>query len=151
MADTFSGGVAQWAADDLAWGADLIGWGEPLDSISVGRLRPEQVIVAACRSIMISAFPVFEEGAPPTLPSVVFTSVSAIEQEGFTRTLVQQIFAVTCRAEKYSDCIMLAEDVYQALRRFPGNRVRGIIGFTDGYAEPNFDFRTRIMQVTIQR
>lgn len=154
MADRFSGGVAQWGADELEWGDTLIGWGEPLSAIAeatISRLKPEQVIVAACRSIMVPAFPVFEVGAPPTLPSVVFASISAIEQAGFQRTLAQQIYAITCRAETYSECIMLAEDVYQALRKFPGNRVRGIIGFTDGYAEPNFDFRTRIMQVDIQR
>jgi len=153
MADRFDGGVLQWGADDLAFGDDLLGWGEPLTALAestISRLKPEQVIVAACRSIAVQAFPVFEIGEP-TLPSVVFASVSAVEQTAFQRILTEQIYAVTCRAKKYSDCIMLAEYVYQALRKFPSNRVRGIVGFSDGYAEPNFEFRTRIMQVTIQR
>lgn len=141
-----------WGADTLAFGDDLLAWGGdasllPVDSIA--RLKPEQLIVAACRSIMVQAFPVFQEGKI-VLPSVVFACTGVVEQEGFQRRLEQQTYAITMRAQTYSDVIMLTEDVLAALRKVAANRLRGVSAMNDGYAD-SFDFRTRVVQVIIER
>lgn len=155
MANRFAGGNPQWGDDDLAWGDDLLEWGAPLSDIpidSISRLKPEQVIVAACRSIQIPAYPVFQVGEPDVdNGSVVFASTGSLEQEGFNKTVTEQTFAITVRHKTYGRTILLTERVYNALRKFPGNRVRSITGFTDGYAEPDFSFRTRILQAVIHR
>lgn len=153
MADRFSGGSPEWGDDELAWGDDLLRWGEPVTTISAAssqRLTPEQVIVAACRSCPVPAYPVFQVG-DPVLPSVVFACTGVIELEGFQRKLTRQTFAITIRHETYGGVVMLTERVHKALRCFPGNRFRGVSGFSDGYGEPDFAFRTRVMNVIIER
>lgn len=141
-----------WGADELAFGDDLLVWGGDPSTIAgatITRLKPEQIIVAACRSIMVQAFPVYQEGKA-ILPSVVFSANSVVEQEGFQRKLVRQTFNLVMRAATYSEVIMLTEDVLNALRKFPGNRFRGVSAMNDGYAE-QFGFRTRIVQIVIER
>lgn len=140
-----------WAADSLAWGNSLQAWGGDASLLTQvdARLRPEQLIVAACRSIMVESFPVFQEGKL-VLPSVVFACTGVVELEGFQKTLTQQTYILTMRAKTYSDVIRLTEDVYHALRQVAANRFRGVSSMNDGFAD-EFEFRTRVMQVIIQR
>ena len=149
--DMREGGGLVWGGKPLAFGDALLAWGAPVSAVptTIGRLMPEQLIVAAARSIMLPAFPVFQEGEP-TLPSVVFSAVGVEEIAAFERTLTTQSFVVSVRAESYSAVVQAAEDLYRELRSLPGNRVRSVGGFSDTYAD-DFSFRVRSLTVNIQR
>lgn len=141
-----------WGADQLAFGSSLLAWGGdasllPVDVVA--RLKPEQLIVAACRSIMVNAYPVYQEGKV-VLPSVIFACTGVVELEGFERKLLRQSYILTMRAETYSDVIMLTEDVLTALRKVAASRFRGVSTMSDNYGD-DFGFRMRVVQVILER
>jgi len=136
----------------IAFGDTLIGFGAPLSSIPsaiLPRLYPEQVVVAACRSVRIPASPVYQKG-DPILPSVVFASSGVLEQEGFQKKITEQTIEIMVRAAGYGECVESAWSVYSALRKFPGNRIRSVTGFTDVF-DVELDYYERTFFVQISR
>lgn len=147
MAD---GGRVLWGGRGLQFGAKLIEWGAPIEEVLLTRITPEQVLVACARSMRLPPFPVFEDSGDPTLPSMVYAAAGADELQAFERTMTTQTFVVSIRAKDYGEVVECCNDFYAKLRSYPGNRIRGVGGFTDIYAD-SFNFRVRTMQVVIQR
>jgi len=145
-----------WGGEDLAWGDELLSWGGDVSTIPVSvvpRLLPEQVVVAAARSIELSAFPVVEivgKGAAPTLPSVTFQSTGSVEQDGFQKTITAQTVIIAVRHASYGGLVQLTWQLYQALKRFPSGRVRQTSGFSDGF-DDDFGVYVRTFTALIQR
>lgn len=141
----------QFGDDTLAFGDDLIAFGAEIPSAGevIRRLTPEQVVVMACRSESVNAFPVFQAGEV-ILPSVIFQSASATPVDALQRSIASQTLALTVRHEEYGKLVMTTERIYNALRKFPERRVRSILGFTDGFAD-DFSFYFRTLTVEIQR
>jgi len=113
--------------------------------------RPEKLIVAAAKSLGMSAFADYQPGARPDLPSIVFESTGAREVDTFSRgIIVEQSFHILLRAELYDDIIRLTDEFPAALKRIAGSRYAGAGGGAGDHYHRRLNYRSRGLTIGLR-